>query len=99
MSWKHNGNAWLPHAEVWRRASGRRRVNAVRRFRAIARRLRVFDLWWHQEMRQRDIAIHLGVDRSTVSRDITAIYLALGAAGPGVSMGEAIRRVSPRRQW
>lgn len=84
---------------MWRRASARRHINSLRRFRCTLRRHRVFDLWWHQGMRPRDIANHLGVDRSTISRDITAIYLALGAAGPGVSLGAAIRRVPPRRQW
>ena len=98
MSWTHQRDAWLPTEEVWRRASGRRRVNALRRFRATMRRILVFQLR-QQGMCQRDIAICLEVDRSTVSRDCTAFDIALGAATPGITMGEAIRRVPPRRQW
>jgi hypothetical protein len=96
--WKGTGDAWLPDHHLYRRASGRRRVNALRRFRATAWRCLVFDMWWHQGLSQAAIARHLGVHRSTVSRDVMALYLAL-QAGPGVTMGQALWNVPPRREW
>jgi hypothetical protein len=93
----NNSDEWLSEHQLYRRASGRRRVNGVRRCKAAMRRALVFDLWW-QGLSQAAIARDLGVARSTVCRDVEAIYRAL-QAGPGVTMGQALWNVPPRAKW
>jgi len=59
--------------EAHRRAEGRKRWNAVRRLCAELRRaevLRLLAAWGWERGTQSRIAEHLGVDRSTISRDL-----------------------------
>ena len=64
---------------AWRRASGRRHVNAWRKFKAVVRQREVARLLLADGRSmfdrgvQSDIAKRLGVHRSTVHRDIWAL--------------------------
>jgi len=64
---------WTDPETVARRAGGRRHYNAMRRFRATFRRFEVARLL-RQGLRQVDIARRLGVHRSTICRDVAALY-------------------------
>jgi hypothetical protein len=80
-----NNRSWHPAAdpdEAARRASGRRRYNARRQVRAAIRRGRIISIWeersragWSIFSRgsQTQLAEMLGVDRSTICRDVKAI--------------------------
>jgi hypothetical protein len=72
--------------QVHRRAGGRRRHNAERRFARTLRRYRVFELYWSLQEAELDagvlpklwglaslIAGLLGVSRSTVCRDLASM--------------------------
>ncbi|MGH7169063.1 MAG: hypothetical protein ACRELG_02145 [Gemmataceae bacterium] len=79
-----NAEDWSERADfsaVCRRAGGRRRYNAWRRFRAAYRRMQVVKLWikYPPLMRglQSRLAAELGVSRSTICRDM-AYLLRLG---------------------
>jgi hypothetical protein len=72
--------------QVHRRAGGRRRYNAARRFARTLRRYRVMELYWSLQGQQLDagvlpkmwglasrIARLLGVSRATVCRDLASV--------------------------
>lgn len=64
-------------SEVHRRAGGRRKYNSVRRFKADLRRIEVEKLFAEYAFArgaQARIARELGVNRSTVSRDIRRLW-------------------------
>lgn len=75
------GNTWAPTSDwetICRRASGRRRYNAVRQVQASVRRHKVAELLWNYPSifaygLQADIARKLGVSPSTICRDIQKI--------------------------
>jgi DNA-binding NarL/FixJ family response regulator len=63
--------------EVYRRAGGRRRFNAIRKREAEERRSRVAGLvarWGWKQGTQLRIARELGVSEATISRDMRKIY-------------------------
>jgi hypothetical protein len=63
-------------AEVTRRAVGRYKYNAVRHFQAQLRRREVLQLlhrWGWGPGVQSQIAVHLGVHKSTICRDMQQI--------------------------
>ncbi len=68
------GMSW---EQVCRRAGGRRHYNSMRQFHATMRRHEVFAYWrasggaWGW---QAEAARALGVNRSTISRDMAAFY-------------------------
>ena len=70
------------HSEAARRAGGRRRINAVRHWGVIQRRAKVFKTVSERGLAGFDrgvraqIARELGVSRSTISRDVAAIFVA-----------------------
>jgi len=70
------------HSEAARRAGGRRRINAVRHWDVIQRRAKVFKTVSERGLAGFDrgvraqIARELGVSRSTISRDVAAIFVA-----------------------
>jgi DNA invertase Pin-like site-specific DNA recombinase len=83
MSAAEHREAWAAPTgrdEVCRRASGRRHYNAVRRFRAVFRRLQVVRLLGAYGLTRRGsqakIARELGVSRSTVCRDMAFLWRA-----------------------
>jgi hypothetical protein len=107
MVWTGHEGEYLDEDQVWRRAGGRRRYNAVRRFRAALRRIQVYELW-RRDMGPSAIARQLGVHHSTISRDIEAIYKALsdvercplcGSVRDTHSFSRALSRVPPRAHW
>lgn len=82
-----SSNGWSAHrpsSEVYRRAGGRRGYNKLRQIRATDRRIqiahRIVAGGGFYRGLQSQLARELDVDRSTVSRDITAI-LNSGSAG------------------
>ena len=70
------------HSEAARRAGGRRRINAVRHWGVIQRRAKVFKTVSERGLAgfnrgvRAQIARELGVSRSTISRDVAAIFFA-----------------------
>jgi hypothetical protein len=86
-------------AEVCRRAGGRRRYNAVRRFNAALRRVKVGEMLLRHGTRhgvQAMIARALGVSEATVSRDRAALARA-GRSYPG--LGETCCPLCLRPGW
>jgi hypothetical protein len=82
----NNNRQWSPATsqdQAARRAAGRRRYNARRQFRAAIRRKKIIDLWeeladgsgWSIFGRgsQTQLAQILGVNRSTICRDLKVI--------------------------
>ena len=73
-------DSWVDPADwdmVCRRASGRRRYNSVRRFRAAMRRLQVARLvhaYGFEHGVQARIAHELGISEATVCRDLQALW-------------------------
>jgi hypothetical protein len=76
----------LTPEQIHRRAGGRRRYNAARRFARTLRRYRGMELYWSLQGQQLDagvlpkmwglasrIAVLLGVSRATVCRDLQAM--------------------------
>ncbi len=74
MAWGDNTD----FATVCRRAGGRRAYNCLRRFRQLRRRRRVEELRYDYGPFARGvvtrIAKELGVSKSTISRDLQAIF-------------------------
>jgi DNA invertase Pin-like site-specific DNA recombinase len=83
-------------SEVHRRAAGRTKYNSVRRFKADLRRVEVQKLFaqygFARGARAR-IARELGVDRSTVSRDIRRLWAPDGETCP------TCERMMTHREW
>jgi DNA invertase Pin-like site-specific DNA recombinase len=72
-------------SEVHRRAGGRRKYNSVRRFKADLRRVEVEKLFAEYAFArgaQARIARELGVNRSTISRDIRRLWAPEGEVCP-----------------
>lgn len=80
-----NWGARVSRDEMQRRAAGRRRYNAVRRFRRTLRRAEVAERLARCGGLRRGvlarIAAELGVHRSTVSRDLAALVAELHQTG------------------
>ncbi len=70
----NNWSKWTDSQVVNRRAGGRRAYNALRRDLAALRRLDVADLLLNKGLRQSDIARQLKVSRSTICRDVQALW-------------------------
>jgi hypothetical protein len=82
-------------AEVKKRAAGRYRHNALRRFQAQLRRKEVLNLlhrWGWGAGIQSQIAAHLGVHKSTICRDLKVIMPLLDAC-------PACGQLKPREWW
>jgi IS30 family transposase len=71
--WRHDHNRILPLDQVARRAGGRRHYNAVRRLRAVQRKVQVAQLY-REGLSQHEIARRLGVHPSTISRDLAYLH-------------------------
>jgi hypothetical protein len=77
----HNWQARVSDADARRRAAGRRKFNEKRRQAAYQRRDQVQQAWLEQGETwgwQTRLARQLGVHKSTISRDVTAIRGAFG---------------------
>jgi hypothetical protein len=77
-----NRRSWwsepVSQEEAYKRVRGRTRWNAYRRRLAKARQREVLQLWWRWPGKpgvQTLIAQHLGVHKSTISRDMAALGL------------------------
>jgi len=92
-------NSWWSQRVDWdtvcRRARGRARYNALRRFRAQLRRREVLHLWHRRGDKpglQTLIAAHLGVSKSTICRDLQRIF-------PLMTDCPTCGQLRPRRWW
>lgn len=79
----HKGGTWgvpVPNSVAFARVGGRKKYNALRQFEARLRQIEVTKLMnamgWKKGC-QRQIARHLGVSNSTISRDVKAILAEL----------------------
>ena len=78
-------SAFTSTSEVHRRAAGRRKYNSVRTFHADMRRVEVeklFAAYGFAHGSRSRIARELGVNRSTISRDIRRLWAPEGEACP-----------------
>ena len=83
-------------SEVRRRAGGRRKYNSVRRFKADLRRVEVeklFAAYGFTRGARARIARELGVNRSTVSRDIRRLW------APGGQTCDTCERWMDDKNW
>lgn len=92
----------VSHDEAARRAAGRRRINAQRRHRANVRRAKVVQMVEErgglEHGTRAEIARELGVSRSTVSRDVAAVFYAPREPrpkDPGPTGAEVIATLGP----
>lgn len=75
----HNWQQPTTDTEAYRRAAGRRRYNKQRQLEALRRQVMALNLFWYHSMKPADIAAHLGVHRTTVSRYLkTLLFLSRG---------------------
>jgi hypothetical protein len=72
---------WTSDKEAYRRAGGRRAHNAWRQSMALYRQMRLMEIiarnrvdLWSRNGAQKRLARALGVSKSTISRDIKAIF-------------------------
>ena len=91
--------------EAYRRASGRRRYNAWRQFRAAYRRHQIIDvalqlrLGFFARGAQAAIARALGVSRSTIHRDVWRLMSACQVGQPCPLCGCEVRHLWERDGW